>query len=304
MAHNYIIQCNCRGLRSNREDLELLISKYSPVAICMQETMLKRDYTQTFEHYSAYYKNSFNGHGRVCILVKNNFIHSQVQFQADLQAVVVCTTIYNKTYTVASVYAPPSETLNELAFDRMVNSFSSRYLILDFNGHSSLWGANQENEGGKVVEHLIDSHNLILLNDSVHTRFDTCHQTSSLLNLSLYHPSIFMDVACGVLLDILESDHHPIMITANTSDHPVHERVPKCNFKKAKWAVFQDQCVKEITPDLFHDADDKMAVFSSTLLDIAADTIPKTSPFPKRKAKPKKQLKRNEIKLIDLPINT
>ena len=29
-----------------------------------------------------------------------------------------------------------------------------------------------------------------------------------------------------------------------------------------------------------------MAIFSSTLLDIAADNIPKTSPFPRRKAKP------------------
>ena len=29
-----------------------------------------------------------------------------------------------------------------------------------------------------------------------------------------------------------------------------------------------------------------MAIFSSTLLDIAVDNIPKTSPFPKRKAKP------------------
>ena len=55
--------------------------------------------------------------------------------------------------------------LNELPFDRMINSFSSRYLILgDFNGHSHLWGANQENERGKV-EKLIDHHNLILLND-------------------------------------------------------------------------------------------------------------------------------------------
>ena len=93
MAHNYIIQWNCRGLRSNREDIELLISKYSPAAICLQETMLKRDQIQTFKHYSAYYKNSINGHGGVCILVKNNFIHSQVQFQADLQAVAVCITI-------------------------------------------------------------------------------------------------------------------------------------------------------------------------------------------------------------------
>ena len=68
-------------------------------------------------------------------------MHSQVQIQADLQTVAVCITINNKTYTVASGYVPPCETLNELAFDRMINNFSSRYLILgDFNGHSHLWG--------------------------------------------------------------------------------------------------------------------------------------------------------------------
>ena len=92
------------------EKTELLISKYSPAAICLQETMLKRYQIQTFKHYSAYYKDSITGHGGVCILVKNNFIHSQVQFQADLQAVAVCITINNKAYTVASVYVPPSET--------------------------------------------------------------------------------------------------------------------------------------------------------------------------------------------------
>ena len=47
MAYNYIIQWNCRGLRSNIEDIELLISKYSPAAICLQEIMLKRDQIQT-----------------------------------------------------------------------------------------------------------------------------------------------------------------------------------------------------------------------------------------------------------------
>ena len=95
-----------------------------------------------------------------------------------------------------------------------------------------------------------------------------------------------MDVAYEVLSDGLGSDHHPVIITANTSDHPVPEIVPKWNFKKAKWDKFQDQCIKEITPNLFHEADDKMAIFSSTLLDIAADNIPKTSLFQKRKAKP------------------
>ena len=64
----------------------------------------------------------------------------------------VCITINNETYTVASVYVPPSESLSELAFERMVKIFSSRYLILgDFDGHSHLWGANQENECGKAA---------------------------------------------------------------------------------------------------------------------------------------------------------
>ena len=284
MAHNYIIQLNCRGLRSNREDIELLISKYSPAAICLQETLLTPHQTQTFKHYAAYYISGIHGHGGVCILVENSFIHSQVQFQVDLQAAAVCITINNKTYTVALVYVPSSVTLNELAFDRMINSFSSRYLILGaFNGHGHLWGANQENERGKVVAKLIDRHNLILLNDSLHTQFDTYHPTSSLLDLSLCHPSIYMEVAFEVYSDSSGSDHHPIFITANKFDDPVPERIPKWNFRKAKWDAFQDQCITEITPDLFNDAEDKMAIFSSTLLDIAADNIPKTSPFPKKK---------------------
>ena len=89
--------------------------------------MLKTEHTPTFKHYSTYHKSNEQWHGGVCILVKNKFIHSQVHFQADLQAVAVCVTINHKTYTVASVYVPPSESLDELAFERMINNFSSRF---------------------------------------------------------------------------------------------------------------------------------------------------------------------------------
>ena len=39
----------------------------------------------------------------------------------------------------------------------------------------------------EIVEKSIDSHNLILLNDSVHTRFDSYHQTSSLFIVQKQH---------------------------------------------------------------------------------------------------------------------
>ena len=98
------------------------------------------------------------------------------------------------------------------------------------------------------------------------TLMSTC-----ILTVCFANPSIYMDVACEVLTDRWGSDHHPIIITANTSDYSVPERVPKWNSKKAKWDAFRDQCITEITPDLFNDADDKMAIFPSTLIDIAAE---------------------------------
>ena len=144
-------------------------------------------------------------------------------------------------------------------------TLSDRFHKVSINAKVGRPGALAPEDEAALVK-LIDRHNLILLNDSVHTRFDTYHHTSSLLDLSLCHPSIYMDVACEISSDRIGSDHHPIIITANTSDHPVPERVPKWNFKKAKWDAFQDQCITEITPDLFNDAEDKMAIFSSTLL--------------------------------------
>ena len=44
---------------SNR-DIELLISKYSPAAICLQETLLTPHQTQNFKYYSAYYKSGIH----------------------------------------------------------------------------------------------------------------------------------------------------------------------------------------------------------------------------------------------------
>ena len=81
MAHNYIIQWNCRGLRSNREDIELLISKYSPTAICLQETLLTPHQTQTFKYYSAYYKVVFVGMVVSAFLLKLNSSIAKFNFK-------------------------------------------------------------------------------------------------------------------------------------------------------------------------------------------------------------------------------
>ena len=34
-----IIQWNCRGLRANFDEIQLLINNFTPLGICLQETM-------------------------------------------------------------------------------------------------------------------------------------------------------------------------------------------------------------------------------------------------------------------------
>ena len=39
---NHILQWNCRSVKANFEELNLLINEKKPVAVCLQETFLKR----------------------------------------------------------------------------------------------------------------------------------------------------------------------------------------------------------------------------------------------------------------------
>ena len=51
MAHK-IIQWNCRGLRSNYNDLAILLQEHSPSAVCLKETNLKPNTNISFKNYS------------------------------------------------------------------------------------------------------------------------------------------------------------------------------------------------------------------------------------------------------------
>ena len=41
LQNNSILQWNCRGIRANYEELLILLDKYNPKVVCLQETSLK-----------------------------------------------------------------------------------------------------------------------------------------------------------------------------------------------------------------------------------------------------------------------
>ena len=51
-----IIQWNCGGLKSNFDELSRLINDHKPVAVCLQETFLKREDDIFIKYHSVYNK--------------------------------------------------------------------------------------------------------------------------------------------------------------------------------------------------------------------------------------------------------
>ena len=54
---NHILQWNCRSAKANFEELNLLINKRKPVAVCLQEAFLKDPDKFTLKYHSYYFKH-------------------------------------------------------------------------------------------------------------------------------------------------------------------------------------------------------------------------------------------------------
>ena len=102
-----IIQWNCRGLKKKLEEIQLLIKEHNPVAFCIQETMLKDDDSFSIKNYAIYKYTPPIANGKasggVCILVRNDIPHSEVQIQTPLQAIAIQITL-KKKMSICSIY--------------------------------------------------------------------------------------------------------------------------------------------------------------------------------------------------------
>ncbi len=282
-----IIQWNCRGIKPNRDELTILLTQHNPIAVCLQETFLKTDDNFSFKSHAIYSKCSDNAErasGGVSILVNASTPHSLVNLSTNLQAVAVSVTMH-KTITLCSVYIPPSAVLLKSELDDLVSQLPSPFILLgDFNGHNILWGCKDTNKKGELIEDFLSDHNLSIFNDKSSTYLHPATGSYSSLDLTLCHPSLYLDFTWKVGDDLCGSDHFPIFLQSNGP--PSTDRVQRWKLHKADWDTFRDMCMIELDFDRFRDAEDPLEHYISLLHDIAEKTIPKTSAKPKRVNKP------------------
>ena len=257
MEMKSIIQWNCRGLKSNYDEIAALLRKNNPIDICLQETFLKENDNVSFKQYSIYSKTYNDGErasGGVSVIVNNSSPHKIIQLQTNLQAIAVSVTVHT-AITICCVYLPPNSSICIQDLDDLISQLPSPFLLLgDFNGHNIIWGCKDTNDRGKKLENFISNHGLCIFNDNkTQTYLHPASGSYSAIDLSICSPNLFLDSSWEIGDDLCGSDHFPIFLTYNGPLMP--EKIQRWNLSKADWNLFQRLCLEEIKPEKFENVE-------------------------------------------------
>ena len=278
-----IIQWNCRGVKPRFEELLLLLSLLRPSVFCLQETFLKPNDTFTLKGFNIYnhiHLDCLRASGGSSLLVHSTLPQRQIKLKTDLQAVAVSVTL-EKEITFCSVYIPPSYLLKSEQLTSLLQQLPSPYMLVgDFNSHNVLWGCNDNDPRGELIEDFITKNDICLMNDKSNTYLDSGKGTFSSLDLSLCHPSLYLDYDWSVCEDQRGSDHFPILIESVQTHDEAHN--PKWKLNKADWDLFHTLCNESLTDTFLSDSSDPITDFTSSLINISEKCIPKTSTNPKK----------------------
>ena len=157
-GRNVILQWNCRGLKSKRNDIDILIAKYSPAVICLQETLLPSIVEQCQNNasplpsqyrfaeirgYKSYFRCIDTGKNGIAIYVRNNVFHQQIKpLNTHLQALAVRITYEDREFIVSNHYTSDTHdgVPTEDDFKAIINKFDKPFIMCgDFNGKNTLW---------------------------------------------------------------------------------------------------------------------------------------------------------------------
>ena len=194
-------------------------------------------------------------------------------------------TDHNSIAITLCLYLPPNLNVTKDNLHNIFSQLPSPVLLMgDFNAHSILWGNTTTNQRGHMVENFLSEQDLCLLNDKSHTYLHPGHGTYSSIDLTFCSPSLFLDLAWEVGVDLCGSDHFPILVHLKPPLPP--ERQPKWQLHKADWSTFGSLCGEALHRDKLQGQEATIEIFTEKLLTIASQTIPKSSAKPRRIPKP------------------
>ncbi|MEL7079607.1 MAG: endonuclease/exonuclease/phosphatase family protein, partial [Cyanobacteria bacterium J06582_2] len=238
------VQWNIRGVQANHEQLKILFKDTNAAVLCLQETKLghrSHNVGRNFKFYKSPPLNFNYAQGGTGLIVRSSL-------NSDLQACAI-RIFTHRWITLCSVYLEPhlenrlrdiSGRPRQLCLDdlqALINQLPPPFVLMgDFNSRHTLWGESSCDRWGGLIEQLLDTNNLILLNDGSKTRHDIYHNTMSAIDLSICSAAISMDFQWSVDPYKRGSDHFPIHLrSVQNLPSPC---LPRWKIAEADWNSF------------------------------------------------------------------
>ena len=281
-----LLQWNCQGLRAKYEELKLLIHEFSPLAICLQETMLDHNTPCPREYVS--YRTEFDpdvgSHGGCLIYTRRDVPQRPIDINSHLQAIAVQIDLTRK-YTLCSLYLPPNSHVSREDLVELIEQLPQPFLLLgDMNSRHPLWGDVLTNPKGKLISTIIENEDIGLLNTGEPTHFHSQTNTLSCIDLSLASSNCLIDFNWRTLDDWHTSDHAPILM--NTCNGPPARSPPRWCLNKADWPKFRELSEIEGDVEEFQTIDNAIDFLNGTLHVAGVNSIPKTTGLFRRRPVP------------------
>jgi len=147
-----------------------------------------------------------------------------------------------------------------------------------------LWGNQCLDRAGSIIENILNSSEICLLNDGSPTYMHPGNGAQTSIDLSLCSPSIFQDLQWSLLTDQHGSDHWPILIKLHVPSDPPNQ--PRWILSKADWNQYESLCALNITEDSISTSDDPVQTISDLINEAANKTVPKSSGSSRRIRRP------------------
>nr|CAH7731754.1 unnamed protein product [Callosobruchus chinensis] len=161
-----ILQWNCNGCISHLNELRIMLKEYDPFCISLQETHFKPTSPFSLRGYNIYRKDvdaTIRAKGGVAIFLKSNIGAKEILLDTNIQVVAV-TIEAPLNVTLCSIYLPDGNwNIEQLQY--IVERLPRPYIIMgDFNAHSPLWGSQRKDQRGRIIESLLETSEITLLN--------------------------------------------------------------------------------------------------------------------------------------------
>ena len=193
----FLLQWNTCSLVSHWGEFKNYVINNKPLLVAVQETrFLDSDsfnYNFNISGYSLYTHNNNVSprRGGTALYVSNNILHHQIDLQTTLDVVGVNIKIAQRELKVLSIYLSPCLPFLPNLIKELLSQLPQPYLLLgDFNAHHRTWGCHNTSTRGTQLFNVINSLDLVLLNDMTpthtHTSTKARKSTPSLTSPSLH----------------------------------------------------------------------------------------------------------------------